>query len=143
MIDTKKSTGGAVSQVQLAGAQIAERSAGYCTPRISKAAADIRPRELVTITVRYAPGGCDPSYWHAARGLIYVLEGSIVIQVKGGKEMTLASGESFYERPDDVHVVRRNASSTMPAKFVGVFFDDNRGRIMERQEQDGSSTRSE
>jgi hypothetical protein len=55
-----------------------------------------------------------------------VLEGSIVMQVRGGKEVTLTPGQTFYEGPDDVHVVGRNASQTKPAKFV-VFFVKDKG----------------
>jgi quercetin dioxygenase-like cupin family protein len=68
--------------------------------------------------VEYAPGGADPVHRHDAHGFIYVLEGSVVMQVKGGKEVTLKPGQTFYEGPDDVHVVGRNASKTKPAKFL-------------------------
>jgi quercetin dioxygenase-like cupin family protein len=57
---------------------------------------------------------------------VYVLEGSVVMQVKGGKEITLTPGQSFYEGPADVHTVSRNASKTKPAKFV-VFFVKDKG----------------
>jgi quercetin dioxygenase-like cupin family protein len=57
---------------------------------------------------------------------VYVLEGSIVMQVRGGKEVTLKPGDTFYEGPDDVHTVGRNASTTEPAKFV-VFFVKDKG----------------
>jgi quercetin dioxygenase-like cupin family protein len=70
--------------------------------------------------VEYTPGVSDPIHRHDAHALLYVLEGSIVMQVKGGKEVTLTAGETFYEGPDDVHVVGRNASTTKPAKFVVV-----------------------
>ena len=78
-------------------------------------------KEGLMITVEYPPGSTDPIHRHNAHGFIYVLEGSIVMQVKGGKEVTLTPGQTFYEGPDDVHVVGRNASQTKPAKFV-VFF---------------------
>ena len=73
------------------------------------------------ITVDYPPGSVDPVHRHDAHALVYVLEGTIVMQVKGGKEVTLKPGQSFYEGPDDVHVVGRNASKTEPAKFLVVF----------------------
>src|SRR5215510_7247749 len=87
---------------------------------------DLMTRDLVNvpgkegtmITVDYPPGGADPVHRHNASAFVYVLEGSIVMQVKGGKEVTLGPGETFYEGPDDVHVVGRNASKTKPAKFV-------------------------
>jgi quercetin dioxygenase-like cupin family protein len=78
------------------------------------------------ITVEYPPGSKDPIHRHHAHGFIYVLEGSIVMQVRGGKETTLTPGQTFYEGPDDVHVVGRNASQTKPAKFV-VFFVKEKG----------------
>ena len=70
--------------------------------------------------------GADPVHRHNAYGFIYVLEGSIVMQVKGGKEVTLTPGQTFYEGPDDVHVVGRNASKTQPAKFL-VFLIKDKG----------------
>jgi quercetin dioxygenase-like cupin family protein len=73
------------------------------------------------ITVDYPPGSVDPVHRHDAHAFVYVLEGTIVMQVKGGKEVTLQPGQSFYEGPEDVHVVGRNASKTEPAKFLVVF----------------------
>ncbi len=70
------------------------------------------------ITVEYPPGGADPIHRHNADAFVYVMEGSIVMQVKGGKEVTLTPSQTFYEGPDDVHLVGRNASSTKPAKFL-------------------------
>ena len=72
------------------------------------------------ITVTYASGAADPVHRHDAHGFIYVLEGSIVMQVKGGKEVTLIPGQTFYEGPSDLHIVGRNASNTVPAKFLVV-----------------------
>jgi len=78
------------------------------------------------ITVEYPPGSVDPIHRHNAHAFVYVLEGSIIMQVKGGKEVTLTPGQTFYEGRDDVHVVGKNASSTKPAKFV-VFFIKDKG----------------
>ena len=78
------------------------------------------------ITVEYLPGGSDPVHAHHAQVLVYVLEGSIVMQVNGGKQVTLTQGQTFYERPSDVHVVSRNASRTARAKFL-VFFVMDKG----------------
>jgi quercetin dioxygenase-like cupin family protein len=82
---------------------------------------NIPGKEGLMIIVDYPPGSTDPIHRHNAHGFIYVLEGSIVMQVKGGKEVTLTPGQTFYEGPDDVHVIGRNASKTKPAKFVVVF----------------------
>jgi quercetin dioxygenase-like cupin family protein len=83
-------------------------------------------KEGLMITVEYPPGGSDPIHRHNAHAFVYVLEGSVVMQVKGGKEVTLTPGQTFYEGPNDVHVIGRNASKTQPAKFV-VFFVKNKG----------------
>jgi quercetin dioxygenase-like cupin family protein len=96
------------------------------TEVMSKHLSDIPGKEGLMITVDYPPGSSDPVHRHNAHGFIYVLEGSIVMQVRGGKEMTLTAGQSFYEGPDDVHVVGRNASQTKPAKFV-VFLVKDKG----------------
>ena len=87
---------------------------------------DCPGKEGLVITVEYAPGGSDPIHRHNAHSFVYVLEGSVVMQLKGGKEITLTPGQTFYEGPNDVHVVGRNASSTKPAKFL-VFLVKNKG----------------
>jgi len=91
------------------------------TELFQKDLTDLPGKEGLMITVEYPPGSSDPIHRHNAHAFIYVLEGSIVMQVKGGKEVTLTPGQTFYEGPDDVHVVGRNASKTKPAKFVVVF----------------------
>ncbi len=78
------------------------------------------------MTVEHAPGGSDPVHRHNAHAFVYVLEGSVVMQVKGGKQVTLTPGQTFYEGPADVHVVGRNASNTKPAKFL-VFLVKDKG----------------
>jgi quercetin dioxygenase-like cupin family protein len=81
-------------------------------------------KEMLMIIVEHAPGGSNPTHRHNAHAMVYVLEGSVVMQVKGGKQVTLTPGQPFYEGPDDVHVVDRNASSTKPAKFLVVLIKD-------------------
>lgn len=93
-------------------------------PLMSKEMADMPGKELLMIQVEYAPGGADPVHRHDAHGMIYVLEGTIVMGVKGGKEQTLKAGDTFYEGPDDLHTVGRNASKTKPAKFIVVLVKD-------------------
>ena len=88
------------------------------TPLLSKDLTDFPGKEGLMITVEYPPGSSDPIHRHNAHAFAYVLEGSIVMQVRGGKEVTLTPGQTFYEGPSDVHVVGRNASQTKPAKFV-------------------------
>ena len=82
--------------------------------------ADLAGKEALMLTVTYPPGGADPVHRHDAHAFVYVLEGSIVMQVQGGPAVTLKPGETFYEGPNDVHTVGRNASQTQPAKFVVV-----------------------
>jgi quercetin dioxygenase-like cupin family protein len=81
-------------------------------------------KEMLMITVEHAPGGSSPVHRHNAHAMVYVLEGAVVMQVKGGKQVTLTAGQSFYEGPDDIHVVDRNASRTNPAKFLVVLIKD-------------------
>jgi quercetin dioxygenase-like cupin family protein len=96
------------------------------TPIFSKDLADLPGKEGLMLTVEYPPGSTDPIHRHNAHGFIYVLEGSIVMQVRGGKETIVNAGQTFYEGPEDVHVVGRNASQTKPAKFV-VFWVKDKG----------------
>jgi len=96
------------------------------TPLFSKDLANIPGKEGLMITVEYPPGSSDPIHRHNAHAFVYVLEGSIVMQLRGGKEVTLTPGETFYEGPDDDHVVGKNASQTKPAKFV-VFLVKDKG----------------
>jgi quercetin dioxygenase-like cupin family protein len=100
------------------------------TELMSKDLTNIPGKEGLMITVDYPPGSVDPIHRHNAHGFIYVLEGSIVMQVRGGKEVTLTPGQTFYEGPDDVHVVGRNASKTKPAKFVVVFVKDKGAPVL-------------
>jgi len=83
-------------------------------------------KELSMITVGYQPGGSTPAHTHHAQALLYVLEGSIVMQVRGGAPVTLSQGQTWYEGPDDVHIVSRNASDSAPAKYV-VFMVKDKG----------------
>src|SRR2546429_8852079 len=96
------------------------------TPLFSKDLANIPGKEGLMITVVYPPGSSDAIHRHNAHAFVYVLEGSIVMQVKGGTEVTLTPGQTFYEGPSDVHIVGRNASQTAPAKFV-VFLVKDKG----------------
>jgi quercetin dioxygenase-like cupin family protein len=96
------------------------------TQLMSKDLTNLPGKEGLMLLIEYPPGSSDPIHRHNAHGFIYVLEGSIVMQVRGGKEVTLTPGQTFYEGPEDVHVVGRNASETKPARFV-VFFVKDKG----------------
>ncbi len=100
------------------------------TSLMSKALAENPGKEVLMITVEYPPGNVDPVHRHNAQAFVYVLEGSIVMQVRGGKEVTLTPGETFYEGPGDVHVVGRNASSTKPAKFLVLLIKDKGAPVL-------------
>ncbi len=96
------------------------------TSLMSKDLKEAPGKEVLMITVEYATVGTDQIHRHNAQACVYVIEGSIVMQVKGGKEVTLTPGQTFYEAPDDVHLVSRNASGAKPAKFI-VFLVKDKG----------------
>ena len=96
------------------------------TDLFSKDLTNLAGKEGLMLAVEYPPGSSDPIHRHNANAFVYVLEGSIVMQVRGGKETILTAGQTFYEGPDDVHIVGRNASKTKPAKFV-VFLVKDKG----------------
>jgi quercetin dioxygenase-like cupin family protein len=89
-------------------------------PVMQKDLTDLPGREMLMLSVEYPPGTVEHIHRHDAYAFVYVLEGSIVEGVRGGKEVTLTPGQTFYEDPDDVHTVGRNASATKPAKFIVV-----------------------
>ena len=120
-----KSTGLLAIALSLAGSTLMGQDA-VVRPLLSTDLARDPAREITMITVEYPPGGTDPVHRHNAQALVFVLEGSIVMQVKGGAPVTLTPGQTFYEGPDDVHIVGRNASRTAPARFV-VFLVKEKG----------------
>ncbi|MBS1027923.1 cupin domain-containing protein [Gluconobacter albidus] len=91
------------------------------TPLLAHDLPNIPGKEGAMLTVDYPPGGSDPIHRHNASVFVYVLKGSVVMQVRGGEAVTLHPGQSFFEGPDDVHLVGRNASQTEPAQFLAVF----------------------
>ncbi|MFC0398747.1 cupin domain-containing protein [Paraburkholderia rhizosphaerae] len=100
------------------------------TPVMTQLLPDYPGKEAEMITVVYPPGSVDPVHRHNAHAFVYVLEGTIVMQLKGGKEVTLTPGQSFYEGPNDVHTVGRNASQTKPAKFLVLLLKDKGAPIL-------------
>jgi quercetin dioxygenase-like cupin family protein len=96
------------------------------TPLLTKELAGVSGKEGVMLTVEYPPGASSSKHRHNAHTFVYVLEGSIVMQIEGGKAVTLGPGQTFYESPDDVHTVSKNASDSQPAKFL-VFFVKDKG----------------
>src|ERR1051326_4074675 len=102
----------------MSGAAMAEEA--KVTPLMSKDLADFPGKEALMITVEHAPGGASAIHRHNAHAFVYVLEGSVIMQLKGGQQVTLTPGQACDEGPDDVHLVDRNASTTEPAKFLVV-----------------------
>jgi quercetin dioxygenase-like cupin family protein len=96
------------------------------TPLITKDLAVLPGEQVLMYTVDFPPGFSSPVHRHNAQVSVYVLEGFVVMQVRGQKELTLGPGQSFYEDPSDIHIVSRNASSTKPAKFL-VFLINKKG----------------
>ena len=113
----------AVLSCVIAGASAVEP---VVTELMTKALVNVPDKEVTMLTVSYPPGGADPVHRHNASAFVYVLEGSIVMQMKGDKEVTLRPGETFYEDPTGIHLVGRNASNTAPAKFL-VFLVKDKG----------------
>ena len=112
----------AVLAFSIASTAIAQEA--KVTSLMSKDLTDCPGKEGVMISVEYPPGASDPVHRHNAYAFVYVLEGTVVMQVKGGKEVTLTAGQTFYEGPNDIHTVGRNASKTKPAKFVAFLVKD-------------------
>ncbi|NUY35979.1 cupin domain-containing protein [Paraburkholderia sp. JPY303] len=105
------------------------------TPLMTQPLGDYPGKEALMISVEYPPGAADPVHRHHAHGFIYVLEGSIIMQVKGGKEVTLTPGQTFYEGPNDVHTVGRNASQTQPARFVVLLLKNQGAPVLVPEKQ--------
>jgi len=124
----------ALAMVAVMGASMnaahAEAPAAIVTPLMTKPLDDYPGKEALMISVVYPPGSVDPVHRHHAHAYVYVLEGSIVMQVKGGKQVTLTPGQTFYEGPDDVHTVGRNASQTKPAKFIVLLLKDKGAPVL-------------
>ncbi len=107
-------------------ATVAAAQEARVTPLLTQDRAGLAGQEGTLVVVEYPPGGSDAEHRHHAHAFVYVLEGTVVMQVKGGKEVTLGPGETFHESPEDVHTVSRNASKTKPARFL-VFFVKRKG----------------
>src|ERR1700752_3933290 len=108
------------------------------TPLMSKDLAEYPGKEVLMITVEHVPGGSSAIHRHNAHAFVYVLEGSVVMQLKGGKQVTLTPGQAFYEGPDDVHLVDRNASTTQPAKFLVLLIKNKGAPALVPAESSGS-----
>jgi quercetin dioxygenase-like cupin family protein len=108
----------------LLAAPLAAQQPTKVTPLITKDLASIPGKEVLMVTVEFPPGGSDAAHRHDAYVFVYVLEGSVVMGIKGGNPVTLTSGQTFYEGPEDIHTIARNASKTKPAKFIAFLLKD-------------------
>ncbi len=113
-----------VSLAIMGHTSLAQGTGTTSRPLLSRPAAGMPTKEIAMHTVEYQPGASDPVHRHDAQAMLYVLEGSVVMQVEGGASVTLTAGQTFYESPGDVHTVARNASHTQKAKFVVFFLKD-------------------
>jgi len=111
-------TGALLASLMTVNALAADAPAARAAPLLTSPLSGIEGKEGLMLTVEYPPGVASPSHRHNANTFVYVLEGSVVMQVAGGKEMTLKEGETFYESPTDIHSVSRNASDSLPAKIL-------------------------
>ncbi|HET9400603.1 MAG TPA: cupin domain-containing protein [Candidatus Acidoferrales bacterium] len=119
-----------VISVTLAGQAPSVAPKSKVTEIISKDLPNVPGKDAVMITVDYPPGSSDPIHRHNGNAFVYVLQGTVVMQVRGGKEVTLTPGQTFYEGPDDIHIVGRNASDSKPAKFLVVLIKDKGAPVL-------------
>ncbi len=117
----------------LSSASVAQQSTA--TALLQKDLTDIEGREAVVLEVVYPPGVASSSHRHNAHTFVYVLEGTVEMQVAGGALQRLVAGQTFYESPSDIHSVSRNASDTEPAKIL-VFFIKMKSAAMSEQVND-------
>jgi quercetin dioxygenase-like cupin family protein len=111
-----------------APAQVGRAAAHAPLPVVTEVVQEPLPelpgKEVLVLTVDYAPGAADPVHRHNADAIVYVLSGSVVMGVAGGPEVTLGPGQTFHERPHDLHTVGRNASREKPARFLVFLLKD-------------------
>ncbi|RQZ19206.1 cupin domain-containing protein [Burkholderia sp. Bp9031] len=124
MIRLKHAVAAALVVAGAATSAVHAAPSAIVTPLMTKPLDDYPGKEAQMISVEYPPGAVDPVHRHHAPAFVYVVEGSIVMQVKGGEPVTLKPGQTFYEGPDDLHTVGRNASRTKPAKFIVLLLKD-------------------
>lgn len=115
-----------VAALAFAVFEVAAQPPAVVTPLLTRALPDLAGKEGAMLIVEYPPGGASAPHRHDANTFVYVLEGTVVMQVAGGEEVTLRAGDTFYETPTDIHAVSRNASATERAKFL-VFQVKDRG----------------
>ena len=113
----------------ISGPLMAQQNAKV-TPLVSKDLPEFPGKQGLMISVEYPPGASDPIHRHNAHAFLYVLEGTIVMQVMGAAPVTLTAGQTFYEGPNDVHIVGRNTSNTKPARFIVFLVKDKNAPVL-------------
>ena len=109
-----------LAPIVLATASAAFAQDAVVSPLLKKDLIPTPGQEVTMLTVEYPPGGSSKSHRHNGQVFVYVLSGTLEMQVEGKPLVTMKRGDSFYEAPEDVHAVSRNASKTEPAKFLVV-----------------------
>jgi len=115
----------------VAGSASADESRKGAPPLMTRDLAGIPGKEAIVLTVEYGPGESSRPHRHDANVFVYVLEGAITMQVKGGPPVTLHPGQTYYESPSDIHTVSANASKTERAKIL-VFIVKDKGAPVTR-----------
>ncbi len=121
---------GAVACSALLASSLHAEDAAVVTTLMTRGLPDFPGKEAQMLLVEYLPGAIDPVHRHDAHAFVYVLEGTIVMQLKGDKQVTLTAGQTYYEGPNDIHIVGRNASNTQRAKFLVVFVKNEGAPIL-------------
>jgi quercetin dioxygenase-like cupin family protein len=75
-------------------------------------------KEVRVLTVDAAPGASSPVHRHNGQVFVYMLSGKMIMQVMGSPAVTIGPGQTFYESPDDIHTMSKNASKKHPARFL-------------------------
>jgi len=110
--------------VKPADARAEEKDSAIVTPLLTRDLVGVPGKEVSMVKVEYLPGGASSPHRHDANVLVYVLEGSVVMQVQGQDPVTLKAGDTFSETPTDIHLQSANASKTEPAKFIAIVIKD-------------------
>jgi len=87
---------------------------------------DLAGKEALVRANTYPPGSSNPPHRHDAHVFLHILEGQLIVQLKGGQPVTLNAGDTYYEAPSDIHVMSRNPSATVPVKAL-IFMVKDKG----------------
>lgn len=85
--------------------------------------------EAILVLRELPPGGESGKHTQAGNELVYIMEGSVVLEVQGKPAVTLKAGEAFSTVAGQVHNVK-NASATAPGKALA-FYVAKKGTALE------------